>query len=70
MSYFPRPPDVESGNARPGDQAESSSANPSAGSWQMRMLIELQVISYLLHTETRPSEDLGRLRSSIARSMT
>ena len=52
------------------DQAESSSANRAAGSLQMRVLIELQVISYLLHQAGGHSEDLPKIRQSVADSIT
>lgn len=52
------------------DQAEAtSSGNPLAGSIQMRILIELQVISLLLHREISVPEDLRQLRDDVARSL-
>jgi hypothetical protein len=61
---------VPSGNSLPSEQAESSNMNPLAGTIQMRILIELQVISTLLHNEMRPTEDLSAIRQDIAQSIT
>jgi len=53
------------------EQAESSSANPMASDLQMRILIELQVISMLLAANTgQLSEDLRQLRQNAADSIT
>ena len=51
------------------DQAESSTLNPMAGATQIRILIELQVISYLLHQAGVNREDLKQIRDSIAASL-
>lgn len=53
------------------EQAEASSANPTAGNVQMRILIELQVISLLLmQSGGTTSEDLRQLRQNVADSIT
>lgn len=52
------------------DQAEASTANRGAGTIQMRTLVELQVISYLLHQGFGNSEDLARIRQDMADSIT
>ena len=52
------------------EQAEPSSANRGAGRMDMRVLIELQVISYLLHQMSSPSEDLRQIRQNVADSIT
>lgn len=52
------------------EQAEPSNANRAAGTVQMRILIELQVISYLLHQTSGVSEDLKQLRQNMADSIT
>ena len=51
-------------------QAENSTTNPSAANTQMRILIELQVISMLLHEGFRAQDDLGKLRQDVADSIT
>ena len=51
------------------DQAESTATNPIAGRTDMRILIELQVISYLLHQASDYGEDLRMIRESIAASL-
>lgn len=60
---------VDSGNVS-SEQAETSNANPKAGSVDMRILIELQLISMMLYQEGRFSEDLGKMRQDIAQSIT
>ena len=52
------------------DQAEPSSANRGAGTAQMRVLIELQVISYLLNSLLGDEHDLEELRQDAADSIT
>jgi hypothetical protein len=53
------------------EQAEASTANRGAGTLQMRLLIELQVISYLLHQQAGgTAEDLGLIRQEVANSIT
>ena len=52
------------------DQAEASSANPNAGNIQVRILIELQVISLILHEAFAVSEDLRQMRQDVADSIT
>jgi hypothetical protein len=52
-------------------QAEPSSANRGAGTLQMRILVELQVISYLLNQELgAAAEDLAQLRQDLADEIT
>lgn len=52
------------------EQAEPSTANRAANTVAMRTLIELQVISYLLHLQVGPAEDLAQLRQNAADSIT
>ena len=52
------------------DQAENSSANPRAQSTDMRILIELQVLSFILREAYGITEDLNRMRADIAQSIT
>lgn len=61
---------VDSGNSLPSEQAESSNANPKAASTDMRILIELQLLTALLHNEMKPTEDLATMRQHIAQSIT
>lgn len=58
-----------SGN-RVTDQAEASTANRGSSTINMRVLIELQVISLLLHEIAGSSEDLARMRQDVADSIT
>jgi hypothetical protein len=50
-------------------QAEASTANRAAGTIQMRILVELQVISMLLAQAYESTEDLRKLRQDVADSM-
>ncbi len=52
------------------DQAENSSANPRAADIQMRILIELQVISMILREVYDVTDDLQQMRADIAQSIT
>lgn len=53
------------------EQAEASTANAIAGNVQIRILIELQVISILLmQSGATTSEDLRQLRQNVADSIT
>lgn len=53
------------------EQAEASSANATSGNVQMRILIELQVISILLtQSGSTTAEDLRQLRQNVADSIT
>jgi hypothetical protein len=52
------------------DQAEASSANPAGGNVQMRILVELQVIAFLLHSAYDSSTDLADMRQDISDSIT
>jgi hypothetical protein len=69
MAHDGKPFEESPGN-RVSEQAEATSANRGAGTLQMRILIELQVISYLLHQSQRVSEDLAEIRKSVAASIT
>ena len=51
------------------DQAEAVGENPLGSSTQMRILIELQVISNLLAWDTRCVEDLATMRHDISASI-
>lgn len=51
------------------DQAQSSTANPRGGDTEMRILIELQVISILLHGIGGLTDDLARIRQDVADSI-
>lgn len=52
------------------EQAEPSSANRAGGTIAMRTLVELQVISYLLHQMSECQEDLTQLRQNFSDSIT
>lgn len=52
------------------DQAEASSESPTAGNWKIRVLVELQLQSYMMAQEFGIDEDLQELRQSIADSIT
>lgn len=53
------------------EQAEATSAQPNAGNVQLRILIELQVISLLLLNNVgTASEDLRQMRQNVADSIT
>jgi len=53
------------------EQGEASSANPASGNVQMRILIELQVISMLLLQNSGGiAEDLRQIRQNVADSIT
>jgi hypothetical protein len=58
------------GGNRNSEQAEPTSANRGAGTLDMRVLIELQVISYLLHQQGGFAEDLHQIRQNVADSIT
>ena len=60
---------VEDGNPF-SDQAEHSSANPHAAKLDMRILVELQIISMLLANQTGGDTDLRALRKDVAASIT
>lgn len=62
-------PYAVSGNQQ-SEQAEPSTANRGGGTTQMRILIELQVISMLLHQGFGIADDLGKLRQDVADSIT
>ena len=57
------------GNSK-SQQAEPSTENRGAGIIQMRILIELQVISMLLHNQLNATDDLAKLRQDVADSIT
>lgn len=52
------------------DQAENSSENPAAGTWQTRVLVELQLLNFLLAEAIGHKGDLQETRQSIADSIT
>ena len=52
------------------EQAEASSANRASATVQMRILVELQVISMLLAQAYESTEDLAKLRQDVANSIT
>lgn len=60
----------EVGGNKETEQAEASTANRGGGSMQMRVLVELQLISYLLATGFGVEEDLAQLRQDVADSIT
>ena len=62
-------PYVKGGN-RYSDQAEPSSANRGGGTIQIRILVELQLISMLLANAYEVTEDLPKLRQDISDSIT
>lgn len=62
-------PYAVSGNTN-SEQAEPSTANRGASILQMRILIELQVISMLLAQAYESTEDLRKLRQDVADSIT
>ena len=51
-------------------QAEPSTANRGAGTIDMRVLIELQVIAFLLHQQLGVTDDLAKIRQDVADSIT
>ena len=51
-------------------QAESSTANRGGGVIAIRTLVELQVISMLLHQALGSTDDLAKLRQDISDSIT
>lgn len=58
------------GGNKHSQQAEPSSANRGAGTTQMRILIELQLISMLLANAYEVKDSLPKLRQDIADSIT
>lgn len=68
MAYDDQP--YALGGNRGSDQAEASTANRGAGTIQMRTLVELQVISYLLAQGLNLDVDLAQLRQDVADSIT
>lgn len=52
------------------DQAEASTVNRGASTIDMRILVELQVISMLLSQAYESTEDLRKLRQDAADSIT
>lgn len=51
-------------------QAEASTANRGGGTLQLRILVELQVLSMLLAQAYESTEDLAKLRQDISDSIT
>ena len=60
---------VRGGNKR-SQMSEPSSANRGGAVVQMRILVELQVISMLLAQAYESTEDLAKLRQDVADSIT
>lgn len=58
------------GGNRNSQQAEPSSANRGGGTLDIRILVELQVISMLLAQAYESTEDLAKLRQDISDSIT
>lgn len=58
------------GGNRDSQQSEPSSANRGGGTLDIRILVELQVISMLLHQAYESTEDLVKLRQDISDSIT
>ncbi len=56
----------EKGGNKVSDQAEASTANRGGGTLQMRTLVELQVISYLIAQAFEINEDLTQLRQDLS----
>lgn len=61
-------PFVQSGNSL-SEQAEASNANPAAANVQMRILIELQVLTMLLANAYEITDQLPQLRADVAKSI-
>jgi len=55
---------------RASEQASASTANRAAGTVQMRILIELQVITMLLAQAYESTEQIEKLRQDVADSIT
>lgn len=51
-------------------QAEASTANRGGGTLQMRQLVELQLIAFMLYQQGNFSEDLAKMRQDISDSIT
>ena len=58
------------GGNKASDQAEPSSSNRGGGTIQMRILVELQVISMILADAYEKQDNLRQLRQDIADSIT
>ena len=58
------------GGNKNSQQAEPSSANRGGGTLDMRILVELQVISMLLAQAYESTEDLAKLRQDVSDSIT
>ena len=68
MAYDDKP--YSKGGNAVSEQSEASTANRGAGTTQMRILVELQVISMLLHGAYEMTDDLAKLRQDVADSIT
>jgi len=70
MAYDDKPYTL--GGNKVSEQAEPSSANRGSGTLQMRILIELQVISHLLNESMANDSqvDLAQLRQDLADEIT
>jgi hypothetical protein len=58
------------GGNQQSQQAEPSSANRGGGTLDIRILVELQVISMLLAQAYESTEDLRKLRQDVSDSIT
>ena len=54
----------------PSEQAEASTANRGGGTIAIRTLVELQVLTMLLHQALGSTEDLVKLRQDVSDSIT
>ena len=68
MAYDDKPYEV--GGNKVSDQAEPSTANRGAGTLEMRKLVELQVLSYLINEAFEMGIDLQQLRQDLADEIT
>lgn len=69
MAHDSTQPYAVKGNSQT-EQAESSTANRGAGTIDIRVLVELQVISRLLHEMVDSTEDLAQMRQDAADEIT
>jgi len=58
------------GGNKNSQQAEPSTANRGGGTLEIRTLVELQLISFLLYQQGNYSEDIAKMRQDIADSIT
>jgi hypothetical protein len=60
----------EIGGNKNSEQAEASTSNRGGGTLAVRTLVELQLISFLLHQQGLFTEDLAKMRQDISDSIT